>query len=265
MNSLWGAGQMMFTKMMSVVDGDVNIHDQQEVAKYISDNVDPLRDITYSQGPTDVLDHSCSRMAFGGKMGIDATRKLEEETIPGAMEDKVDVARLKKEVVEMQAVVNGFSELKSLNCRLADIGVPVVFVAIEKNRKGHVEEMAKTLLNEPAFSQVKVLIFLEHTMDIQDVADAVWRFSNNVDPRRDHFDVPAKTNGEVNHVAFDGTRKMKEFDGFDRDWPNILAADKETIRRVDELWPKLGLGKMIPSPSEKYANQLYEGGAVVKP
>jgi 4-hydroxy-3-polyprenylbenzoate decarboxylase len=265
MNSLWGAGQMMFTKMMIVVDGDVNIHDQQEVAKYISDNVDPLRDITYSQGPTDVLDHSCSRMAFGGKMGIDATRKLEEETIPGAMEDKVDVARLKKEVVEMQAVLNGFSELKSLNCRLADIGVPVVFVAIEKNRKGHVEEMAKTLLNESAFSQVKVLIFLEHTMDIQDVADAVWRFSNNVDPRRDHFDVPAKMNGEVNHVAFDGTRKLKEFDGFDRDWPNILAADKETIRRVDELWPKLGLGKMIPSPSEKYANQLYEGGAVAKP
>ena len=102
-------------------------------------------------------------------------------------------------------------------------------------------------------------------MDIQDVADAVWRFSNNVDPRRDHFDVPAKTNGEVNHVAFDGTRKLKEFDGFDRDWPNILAADKETIRRVDELWPKLGLGKMILSPSEKYANQLYEGGAVAKP
>lgn len=265
MNSLWGAGQMMFTKMMIVVDGDVNIHDQQEVAKYISDNVDPLRDITYSQGPTDVLDHSCSRMAFGGKMGIDATRKLEEETIPGAMADKVDVTRLKQEVKEMQAVVNGFPELKSLNGRLAEMGVPVVFVAIEKNRKGHVEEMAKTLLNEPAFSQVKVLIFLEHTMDIQDVADAVWRFSNNVDPRRDHFDVPAKVMGEVNHVAFDGTRKMKEFDGFDRDWPNILAADKDTIRRVDEIWPKLGLGKMIPSPSEKYANQLYEGGAVAKP
>ena len=265
MNSLWGAGQMMFTKMMIVVDGDVNIHDQQEVAKYISDNVDPLRDITYSQGPTDVLDHSCSRMAFGGKMGIDATRKLEEETIPGAMADKVDVTRLKQEVKEMQAVVNGFPELKSLNGRLAEMGVPVVFVAIEKNRKGHVEEMAKTLLNEPAFSQVKVLIFLEHTMDIQDVADAVWRFSNNVDPRRDHFDVQAKAMGEVNHVAFDGTRKMKEFDGFDRDWPNILAADKDTIRRVDEIWPKLGLGKMIPSPSEKYANQLYEGGAVAKP
>ena len=265
MNSLWGAGQMMFTKMMIVVDGDVNIHDQQEVAKYISDNVDPLRDITYSQGPTDVFDHSCSIIAFGGKMGIDATRKLEEETIPGAMADKVDVTRLKQEVKEMQAVVNGFPELKSLNGRLAEMGVPVVFVAIEKNRKGHVEEMAKTLLNEPAFSQVKVLIFLEHTMDIQDVADAVWRFSNNVDPRRDHFDVPAKVMGEVNHVAFDGTRKMKEFDGFDRDWPNILAADKDTIRRVDEIWPKLGLGKMIPSPSEKYANQLYEGGAVAKP
>ena len=68
MHSLWGAGQMMFTKMMVVVDGDVNIHDNMEVAKYISKNVEPARDIIFTQGPTDVLDHSCSVMAFGGKV-----------------------------------------------------------------------------------------------------------------------------------------------------------------------------------------------------
>ena len=64
MNALWGAGQMMFTKMMIVVDGDVNIHNNEEVAKYISENTNPSTDFTFSSGPTDVLDHSCSTMAF---------------------------------------------------------------------------------------------------------------------------------------------------------------------------------------------------------
>lgn len=254
----------MFTKMMIVVDGEVNIHDQQEVAQYISKHVDPLRDITYSQGPTDVLDHSCSRMAFGGKMGIDATRKLEEELMPGESSGSLVVAALQQSMAAIENEVKKHPELKAVNVQLLMIGVPLVFVAISKNRKGHVRDMAGTLLASDAFSLVKVLIFLEDTMDISHVADAVWRFSNNVDPRRDHIDIPATSAGEVNHVAFDGTRKVKEFDGFERDWPNILASDDATIRRVDEIWNTLGLGPMIPSPSRKYAKQLYEGGAVAK-
>jgi len=117
-------------------------------------------------------------------------------------------------------------------------------------------EMANRLLERADFSGVKVLIFLEHTLDVSDIADAVWRFSNNVDPRRDHVIVGDR-------IAFDGTRKTKEHDGFTRDWPNILASDEETINRVDAIWDKLGLGLMIPSPSRKYRNQLYRGGAVV--
>ncbi|MBL7922641.1 MAG: menaquinone biosynthesis decarboxylase [Bacteroidia bacterium] len=264
MNSLWGAGQMMFTKMMIIVDGDVNIHDQKEVAQYISNHVDPLRDISYSQGPTDVLDHSCSRMAFGGKMGIDATRKLEEETVPGAMPDAVPARDLADSGPSIEELIRQYPELKGVNIRLLQWGIPLVFVSIEKNRAGHVREMAATLLAHPAFRLVKVLAFLEHTMDISDVADAVWRFSNNLDPRRDHLDFPARSKEEVNHVMFDGTRKMKEFDGFDRDWPNILASDPGTIGRVDSIWPALGLGAFIPSPSKKYARQLYEGGAVAR-
>ena len=65
------------------------------------------------------------------------------------------------------------------------------------------------------------------------------------------------------HLAFDGTRKTKELDGFDRDWPNILASDEETIERIDGIWDKLGLGKFIPSPSLKYRKQMYGSGAVV--
>ena len=96
MNSLWGAGQMMFTKMMIVIDGETDINNHYELAKYISENVDVSTDIIFTQGPTDVLDHSCSRMAFGGKMGIDATRKLEEEREPNYIHEKIVMAELLK-------------------------------------------------------------------------------------------------------------------------------------------------------------------------
>lgn len=264
MNSLWGAGQMMFTKMMIVVDEQVNIHDQLEVARYVADNVDPLRDITYAQGPTDVLDHSCSRMAFGGKMGIDATRKLEEELVPGTMPDKVDLPALQADIPGIKKCIEHYPELKQVNTRLPEMGIPWLFVAVEKQRKNHVRELAAALLSDPAFARIKVLAFLEHTMDISDIADAVWRFSNNLDPKRDHFDFPAANTGEVNHVVFDGTRKTKEFDGFERDWPNILASDAKTIERVDAVWSRLGLGDCVESPSRKYSGQLYEGGAVAR-
>ncbi|MFM1745208.1 MAG: hypothetical protein RLZZ630_1145 [Bacteroidota bacterium] len=263
MNSLWGAGQMMFTKMMIVVDGDVNIHDQLEVAKYISRNVDPLRDITYSQGPTDVLDHSCSRAAFGGKMGVDATLKMEEEGGDGFVPEVNNVHRADTESIVRAAL--GLAEIRQCNATLLNAGISMVFLSIQKSRKGHVREAAEQIIALEEFKSVKVVIFLEHTMDIDDVADAVWRFSNNVDPRRDHFDFPARTEDEVNHVVFDGTRKTLEFDGFTRDWPNILASDSRTIERIDAVWNNLGLGPMIPSPSKKYSNQLYEGGAVANP
>ncbi len=264
MNALWGAGQMMFTKMMVVVDGDVNIHNNLEVANYISANVDPVRDFTFSQGPTDVLDHSCSRMAFGGKMGIDATKKFIEETNPAVAEVIINTADLKNKIPQIEALVKVYPELTAVNTRLLDLGLPLVFVAIEKNRKGHVKELAAKLISDKSFAMVKVLIFLEHTMDISDIADAVWRFSNNVDPKRDHFQFEPEHPGEVSHIVFDGTRKTKELDGFDRDWPNILVSDDQTIQRIDEIWDKLNLGKFIPSPSLKYRSQIYEGGAIAK-
>lgn len=264
MNSLWGAGQMMFTKMMIIVDGDVNIHDQWQVAKYIAENVDPLRDITYSQGPTDVLDHSCSRMAFGGKMGIDATLKLEEELGIFSGNQSMSLQELTDSISSIVTAIGSFPEIRQVNSSLMGAGVPVVFLSIMKDRKGHVREVAAKLLESTAFHKVKVLIFLEHTMDISDLADAVWRFSNNFDPKRDHFEFAASTDGEFNHVVFDGTRKTKEFDGFERDWPNILASDRQTIEKVDSIWDKLNLGPMIDSPSRKYAAQLYDGGAVAR-
>ncbi len=259
MNSLWGAGQMMFTKMMIVVDGDVNIHDNLEVAKYISENVDPQNDIIYTSGPMDVLDHSCSKAAFGGKMGIDATRKLPEE-----MRGSENVKMKLSPIADKQKIYSEYPEIKDINDELLKLGVSLVVVSVEKNRKGHIKELNEQLFAREEFKQVKVIIYLEHTIDISDLADAVWRFSNNVDPKRDAFTIDADNENSISHVGFDGTRKTKELDGFQRDWPNILANTQEVIEKVDAMWDKLGLGPFVESPSRKYIKQLYAGGAVAK-
>lgn len=79
MHGLWGMGQMMFTKYLVVVDNDVDVHNTSEVLFRLCSNTDPQRDSIFTRGPADVLDHATSEIAMGGKLGIDATKKLPGE------------------------------------------------------------------------------------------------------------------------------------------------------------------------------------------
>ena len=106
-----------------------------------------------------------------------------------------------------------------------------------------------------------MILYIEHTVDPNDLPVALWRFCNNLDPKRDHFTsetAQADHSGKILAcTGVDGTRKTKEFDDFNRDWPNIIVADEATIKAVDEKWDQLNLGTFIPSPSLKFRDQLY--------
>lgn len=79
MHALWGAGQMMLSKFIVVVDEDVDVHDEQDVLFHIGANVDPRRDTVIVDGPLDILDHAAPFEGAGSKMGIDATKKIAGE------------------------------------------------------------------------------------------------------------------------------------------------------------------------------------------
>lgn len=79
MHAIWGAGQMAFTKLIVVVGEGVNVHDEQEVLFHMCANIDPSRDLEQVTGPLDILDHASVAYGGGGKLGIDATRKLPGE------------------------------------------------------------------------------------------------------------------------------------------------------------------------------------------
>jgi 4-hydroxy-3-polyprenylbenzoate decarboxylase len=79
MNAFWGLGQLMFSKTIVVVDKDVDVHDVSQVAWIVGTHMDPLRDIQMTKGPVDDLDDAADLPAYGGKMGIDATKKWASE------------------------------------------------------------------------------------------------------------------------------------------------------------------------------------------
>jgi 4-hydroxy-3-polyprenylbenzoate decarboxylase len=79
MNAIWSLGQAMFTKCVIVVDEDCDVQDMREVVLRVTNNIDPERDIQFTLGPIDSLDHASRLPNYGSKMGIDATRKWAAE------------------------------------------------------------------------------------------------------------------------------------------------------------------------------------------
>jgi 4-hydroxy-3-polyprenylbenzoate decarboxylase len=266
MNAMWGAGQMMFNKILVIADEDAMIQSYPDLARQVFKNLNPSTDIYFSTGPMDVLDHSCSKLGFGGKMCIDGTKKFAEETDDLYSFNTADTYPGEQALVD--TLKQSFNEIRDVNPSLLRLGIPCILVSVKKNRPGHVRQLHDAICSLQALSGIKMVLYVEHTVDANDLSTALWRLCNNLDPKRDYHmhkqPVPDRVNLYTACIGFDGTRKTKEFDDFHRDWPNIIVADDATIKAVDEKWDDLGIGPFIKSPSLKFKDQMYGEEAVVQ-
>ena len=89
MNAIWSLGQAMFTKCVIVVDEDVDVRNLAEVTLKVLNHIDPERDIQFTLGPVDSLDHASRLPNYGSKMGIDATRKWAGEGFTRPWPDEI--------------------------------------------------------------------------------------------------------------------------------------------------------------------------------
>ena len=108
MNGLWGMGQMMFSKIIVVVDANVDVQNTSDVLFHLCANIDPQRDIIFSKGPCDSLDHAPTIPNIGSHMGIDATTKL-----PGEGYTRGWPKELKMDAVIVERVNSLMANLKS--------------------------------------------------------------------------------------------------------------------------------------------------------
>ncbi|HHY41056.1 MAG TPA: menaquinone biosynthesis decarboxylase [Syntrophaceticus sp.] len=110
MCAIWGMGQMMFTKMIIVVDEHVNVQDMSEVWWRVYNNTDPKRDFMMVDGPLEVLDHSSPLPAYGSKVGIDATKKWPGEGHNRDWPEEIEMTREIKELVTSRWQEYGFGQ-----------------------------------------------------------------------------------------------------------------------------------------------------------
>jgi 4-hydroxy-3-polyprenylbenzoate decarboxylase len=100
MNAIWSLGQAMFTKVIIVVDEDVNVQDLADVTLKVLNHIDPERDIQFTLGPIDSLDHASRLANYGSKMGIDATRKWPTEGFARPWPDEIIMDSKTKSLVD---------------------------------------------------------------------------------------------------------------------------------------------------------------------
>jgi 4-hydroxy-3-polyprenylbenzoate decarboxylase len=157
-------------------------------------------------------------------------------------------------------------EVEKVNLTLLAQKIPCLILSVRKSRPRHIFELHEALCDLQEMEGIKMVLYVEHTVDAMDLPVALWRFCNNLDPKRDHLLSQKKSaitpGKKFVCLGLDGTRKTKELDNFQRDWPNIIVADDVTIKAVDAKWAALNIGPFLASPSLKFKDQVYGNEAV---
>ncbi len=254
-NSLLGAGQMMFTKYIVVVDGNVDIRDYYYLIKNIFANTNFAKDLVFSRGPLDVLDHSSDTFAFGGKLGIDATVKTPDER-QGINSDENTTDIVPDDVFDKLVTTN---LIRSYNSGFLHKNIPLLILSVNTSVDFETVTRLKNALSvTPGIGRCKIILIVDHTVDVSDCFTVAWQVLGNSDPLRDHYYISGSS------LLIDATIKAFRPGGFTRRWPNVVCSDHETIKAVDMKWELLGIGDFIPSPSLKSINLKRNGNEEVK-
>jgi 4-hydroxy-3-polyprenylbenzoate decarboxylase len=247
MHSVWGAGQMAWTKAVIVVDDDVDVHDTAAVLRAVGEHCVPGRDIELVRGPLDILDHAAPFVGAGGKMGLDATRKVFEAERHRPLEGLAAELCAADELGPVLAEAAAATEDRVraipgvLDARIpAELGGWWLFVRMDKKAAG---DSARVIKAFGSLGEGETLprwcVVAGADADVSRFDDAMFHWAANIAPERDTylsvcgrriaFDATPKTAGDV--------RNGQPV----RDWPPILDMDAEVVARVKGRWKEIGL------------------------
>ena len=215
MYSIWGAGQMAWTKVIVVVGDDVDVHDEQAVWRAVFENCDFGRDLEFANGPLDILDHAAPRLGAGLKLGVDATCKIRGEEVNGIAAD---------------APRDGCDRVDADNVTYPEVGAGrLALVRIDKQAPGDAIRALEALLDAGG---ADFAIAVDAAVPLDDLDHVLFRWTANADPGRDQV-------RRGSRIGFDATAKIpgEERNGQPvRDYPPVLEMDAETRALVDRRW-----------------------------
>lgn len=215
--ALWGLGQMMYTKMIIIVDESVNVHDYNAVAEAVCNHVQQKSDLILSEGPLDALDHASNRAFQGFRLGIDATTKLaQEHTLP--ILDNAQVLSL-GDVLEVIA----FSKKEGQT--------------VQSYLKQRAIDKAQECQNNNLPRGLTCVVVVDEHIDPHHLSTVSWKVFNNIDPNRDLL-IEDDEQGHL-FVGIDATKKGP-LDGLMRPWPDDIEMSEDIIALVTKRWSSYG-------------------------
>lgn len=223
---LWGAGQMMFNKYLIVASEHTNIRSHSDIMRLMR-HIDPKRNLVWTDGILDVLDHATPTCGYGSKLAIDLT--------------DIDPDREFSPRVPRTANPVGGVELFDTQF-MSDYGLLLLFAEREWREMVDVEQyIAQNGFDDARF----VVLFDRGAAGNMRPSDLVWLAAANTDPRRD-----IRLYG--NTLIIDARSKRPGYGNNPRRFPNVVTSLPEAIHLVDERWAEYNIGEIVESPSRRY-------------
>jgi 4-hydroxy-3-polyprenylbenzoate decarboxylase len=237
MHSIWGAGQMAWTKMIVVVDDDVDVHDEVAVFEAMFQRCHFLRDVEVVNGPLDILDHAAPRLGAGHKIGFDATAAIEGEDVAGIPA----VAPNTPPAGEIEQVIQAITGKANI---VRAVAPPFgsgrcLFIAVDKQSAGDGAAAITATWDAAVSSPTDLLVIVDADVDIEDHDEVFFRVGANFDPGRD-------LHRRGNAAALDATLKLPGDDRRGhavRPFPPIIEMDQAVRDAVDARAGEFGLDK----------------------
>ncbi|MGD9493523.1 MAG: menaquinone biosynthesis decarboxylase [Bacteroidales bacterium] len=223
MHALWGAGQMMFTKVIMVFSEEVDIRNPQSVLDAIDANFSPVHDLHLSAGPYDVLDHAAQSFSHGGKAGFDCTTKTEER--------------------KSETIADNYATIDSV--RSFSKSVHVIFSDHAVAESGN---LFLNLAGGAAPVQKGIYIITDTRMKEAPDDILLWYVLAAIDPARDFSlirSLPAEGVLVIN-ACVNGKRAVPG-----GRWPAATVMSDEVVSLVNEKWESYEVGDFIESPSTR--------------
>ncbi len=224
--SLWGAGQMMFNKYMIATPQGSNVRDNTTLAALLR-RVNTARDIVRSEGIYDVLDHATATNGYGGKLAIDMT-----DIDPSS---EVEPYNLSKSIEPADGITSV----------LVDYAESWGAVALFAQEDADID----SFIRRNGLDRVNFVAVFDSRAEGLPAGDLVWLGAANSDPRRD-----VRRVGKA--LILDARSKRPGAEGNPERFPNVVTSSPATIDLVDSRWTEYDCGELLPSPSRRYRQLL---------
>ena len=224
---LWGAGQMMFNKYLIIADESVDIRSKEAMCRLFR-GLDTRKNIIWSEGILDVLDHATPTTGYGSKMAIDLT------------DVDVDAAPMRFDVPHTAEPYGGVA---LYNAEFVDsLGLAVLYADREWRESIDVEAYIK----HNSLEGIKYAVVFDYgASEGMTPSDLLWLAAANSDPRRD-----MRLCGDT--LIIDARSKRPGYGDNPPRFPNVVTSHPDTIEHVDARWTEYGLGEFVESPSRRY-------------